>query len=227
LAGVLPALVLRGRNMRAADALILAGVTVMAATGARFLLLMPIPAAIVCLAFDGSLDRTAVGRRFGPRLRHMAQPPRREALAKLNLAMVVVAVLAGIGIAASRVHPDAQREAVAEHMPVAAVAWLLDHPTGERPFNTYSWGGYLGFTRPALPVYIDGRSDIYGDGPIREYARVVILETDPAMVLDRDGIDHVLFNTGSRLASWLDDSPNWERAYSDEQATIWTRAGGS
>ena len=221
--GVIPALVLRTRQMRTADVLILLGLTVMAATAARFLLFVPLAAAIVCVAFDGSLDRSGVGSGVGHHVRRMADPARNITLATANWVLIGLILVAAAAVTWVRVGPAAQREAVAAHMPVSAVAWLLDHPVGERPFNTYSWGGYLGLHRPGLPVFIDGRADIYGDAPIREYARTVQLEVEPASTFERYAIDHVLFNAGTDLANWLDGSPAWERVFIDDVAGVWVR----
>ena len=30
-------------------------------------------------------------------------------------------------------------------------------------FNSYNWGGYLMFALPDMPVFVDGRTDLYGD----------------------------------------------------------------
>jgi hypothetical protein len=222
--GVIPAVAFGWRRTRSADLLVLVGVTVMAASAARFLLVVPIAATVACLALTNGLSGTTFGGTVGRVADRMARPAPSAALGVLNTLLIVVIIAVGTGIVAARVQPGAQRQAIAEHMPVSAVDWMLRNTPGERPFNTYSWGGYLGLRRPSLPVYIDGRSDIYGDAPIREYARAVLLETDPAELFDRREIDHVLFNVGTPLAAWLDDSPQWERAYADELAGVWIRS---
>ena len=108
-------------------------------------------------------------------------------------------------------------------MPVRAVDWILANDPGSRPLNYYAWGGYLGLRRPDRPVYIDGRSDIYGDAPIREYAEAVTLRTDPSELLDRRGIEYVLFPLDQPLADWLDAAAGWQRVYEDELAGVWVR----
>ena len=113
---------------------------------------------------------------------------------------------------------------LAQHMPVGAVAWINANDPGDRPFNQYSWGGYLGLMRPEYPVYIDGRSDIYGDARIRRYAETVRLQRDPQTVLDEDRIDYVLFDRDTPFAHWLEESDAWERVYGDDLASVWVRA---
>lgn len=217
-AGVGSALVLGWRSLRSADLLVLLGLTLMAATAARFLLMVPIAAAVVSVAW-ATRPAPAVVRRMG-------RPAASAALASVNAVLIGGVALAGVIVTAARVSPGAQERAIGEHMPVKAVTWMLANDPGTRVFNTYSWGGYLGLRRPSLPVYIDGRSDIYGDAPIREYARAVLLETNPAEILDRQRIDHVLFGVDTPLADWLDGRAEWERLYADDVAAVWGRVGG-
>lgn len=227
LLGVVPALLLGGRRARTADILILVGLTVMSATAARFLLVAgPIGAAIVAMLLSPELARSRTGRRLGPIVDRMARAPRTGAAAATNLLLATVLAAVGIGITLARVAPAAQETAIREHMPVAAVDWIVANQPGSRPFNTYAWGGYLGYRRPESLVYIDGRSDIYGDGPIRAYADAISLRTDPGALLDAQEIDHVLFNTDHPFAQWLDDSPGWTRVHTDSLASVWVRAGG-
>jgi hypothetical protein len=153
----------------------------------------------------------------------MQRKPNNVAMAATNLSLIVSLTLLGATITLLRAGPTAQERLVSENMPVAAVDWILAHDPGDRPFNQYSWGGYLGLRRPDHPIYIDGRSDIYGDAPIRRYAETVLLQRDPESVFDSDGIDYVLFNVQTPLARWLDDSPDWRRVYADHLAGVWVR----
>jgi hypothetical protein len=215
--GVVPAIVLGWRHLRTADLLILVGLTFMAATAARFLLVAPIIGAVVALAW-ARVPAPVV-------LERMLRAPRSAGQGGLNLALAVAVVAVGVTVAFARVGPSVQRDAIREHMPVEAVDWMLANEPGERVFNTYAWGGYLGLRRPELPVFIDGRSDVYGDTPIREYARAVLLERDPADLFEGHGVDHILFGVDTPLAEWLDGRPEWERVYADDLAAIWVRAG--
>jgi hypothetical protein len=215
--GVGSANALGWRRLRTADLLVLLGLTVMAASAARFLLVVPVAAAVVTIAWS-RVPTPAVVQR-------MAQAPRTGGLALVNGLLALALLVAGMAVAATRVSPSAQAQAISQHMPVEAVDWVLANEPGERVFNTYSWGGYLGLRRPSLPVYIDGRSDIYGDGPIREYAEAVLLESDPAALFERQRVDHVLFGADTPLAGWLDAADGWERAYADDLAAVWARSG--
>ena len=222
--GVVPTLLVAWRRMRTSDALVLIGLMLMAASAARFLLVAgPICAAIVAAYLDPWLSRSRLSRAIGPTLARMGRAPASSGAAALNLLLIVAICLAGVALTFGRAGPAAQRELIGRNMPVRAVDWIIANDPGDRPFNQYSWGGYLGLRRPQDPVYIDGRSDIYGDAPIRRYAETVLLERDPQAVLDADRIDFVLFDLNTPLAHWLDSSPRWRRAYADALAGVWVR----
>jgi hypothetical protein len=225
LVGVLPTLLVAWRRMRLADALVMVGLTLMAANAARFLLVVgPIGGAVITLYLAPAISRTRVGSRWAPFLERMSTPRRAPMFSAINLVLAAIVVLIGVGVTLVRVAPAAQRTDTAAHMPVGAVDWILANDPGPRPFNQYSWGGYLGLRRPDAPVFIDGRSDIYGDAPIQEYAQVVRQETDPGPFLDRYAIDYVLFPPTGSFADRMDQLPDWQRAYQDRVAAVWVRA---
>ena len=226
--GVVPTLLMGRGNLRTADLLVLIGLCAMAVSAARFLLVAgPICAAIVAIGLGPPISATPVGRRLSPALQRMGSPSSSPLRRALNAALVLLVVGLGIGVTATRVSPIAQVDAIEEHMPVAAVNWLVANDPGDRPFNTYSWGGYLGWRQPAELVFIDGRADVYGEAPIRSYAMAVTLEDDPQELLDRHMIDYVLVNTGTPFAGWLDDSAAWDPVYTDGLASVWTRSEAS
>lgn len=220
---VLPALWVGVRRLRTADLLTMVGLTVMIVTGARFLLIAPLIAATAGLALEPALAESWLGRRFGPILARLGTPRQRGPFTAVNGLLVALAVVAGLAVTWARVAPWVQVDHVNDHMPVAAVDWIIAEDPGDRPFNMYSWGGYLGLRVAEDPIYIDGRSDIYGDAPIREFANAVQLRTDPQVLFDKYEIDYVLYGVDQDLAEWLDDSPIWVHAYGDELAGIWVR----
>ena len=218
----LPALWLGRRVMRLADAFWIIGLTTMIVIGARFLLLAPIIAVTAGLYIEHAITDWRMGQRFRASLERLGRP-RGGTLSFVNGVLIGVVVVAGLGVTWARVNPRAQAELIDQHMPVEAVDWILANDPGSRPLNYYSWGGYLGLRRPGHPVYIDGRSDIYGDAPIREYAEAVMLESDPGELLDRRRIDYVLFPVNQALADWLDHASGWRRTYADDLAGVWVR----
>ncbi len=220
---VLPVLIVGRRRLRIADALILVGLTVMAFQAIRFLLILgPIGGAIAAVVLSPIISDSSLGRRLSPALERLSRP-RGGRLGSLNVLLVAVVAVLGVGIALARVYPAAAEREVASKLPVGAVAWMDANEPGARIFNRYEWGGYIGQHRPDKPIFMDGRADLYGDDLLRMYVSVIGLQGDPQVILDRYGIDHAVLPPDWRLARWLDESPLWEREYEDSTAVIWGR----
>jgi hypothetical protein len=221
---VLPTLVLGWRRMRTAHILWLVGLSIMSLVAIRFALFIgPIGGAIAAIHLSPVIATWPPMASLAAAARRMSQPPRPGLLADLNVALMLLVVACGVIFALARAAPSAQEEAIGEGMPVGAAAFLRDEPDARRLFNVYAWGGYLGRELPDALVYIDGRSDIYGDEPIRRFADAIELRTDPAALLDEAAIDHVVFWPDSTLGAWLDDQAGWERVYTDSLAAVWAR----
>jgi hypothetical protein len=220
---VVPALVFGRRRLRTADAFILVGLTIMSWQAIRFLLITgPIGAAVAAAVLAPVISATPLGRRFSPMLERLARP-RIGTLGMVNRVLVGLLVVIGLGVAFARVNPAAAEREIARGLPADAVAWMDANDPGERVFNRYEWGGYIGQHRPEKPIFMDGRADVYGDALLHMYVDVIGLDGDPQVVFDRYDIDHAVLPPDWELAAWFDDSPGWERAYADDTAVIWVR----
>ena len=221
--GVGPALLLGRDRLRTADGLMLLGLTFMAVTALRFVLVAgPIGATVACLAVGPALSASGIGRSAAGMLTRFGRVPA-GGRGTVNAVLASLVLVAGIGIGLARVTPGAQHRAISEVLPVAAVDWLIEHDPGVRVFNRYEWGGYLGLIRPDRQIFIDGRADIYGDEIILPYVEVISVNQDPGAYLDRHAIDHVLYPADSTLGHWLEESPAWRAVYEDEVASVWVR----
>jgi len=140
--------------------------------------------------------------------------------ARLNWIILLVGVVSTLGW---RVSTLAQNQAmVAKKFPAAAVDHLQEIGMAERRgFNAYPWGGYLVWRR--VPVFIDGRADVYGDF-LGDYLKTVRLTNHWREPLDSFDVDYVLIEKGSNLGTLLDASGEWRQEYVDEVARIYVRA---
>jgi hypothetical protein len=220
---VVPCLVFGRSRLRTADAFILVGLTVMAWQAIRFLLIVgPIGAAIAAVVLSPIISATPLGRRISPTLVRL-QRPRSGALGAFNRVLLVLLVLVGLGISLLRVNPATQASEIARGLPADAVGWMDANDPGERMFNRYEWGGYIGEHRPEHPIFMDGRADVYGDDLLKMYVSVIGLQVDPQTIMDRYRIDYAILPPDWPLAAWFDKAPGWRRAYADGTAVIWVR----
>ena len=142
-------------------------------------------------------------------------PPR--PLAAINWVLALLVLAAALGWTAQKI--GGNETAVTAAYPVAAVDFLQETElASSRGFNSYNWGGYLIWR--GLPVFVDGRADVYGDSFLFEYRRTFDLKPDWQAPLQQYAVDYVLMEQGSQLALLLEESPEWRPIYTDGQAQI-------
>jgi hypothetical protein len=131
-----------------------------------------------------------------------------------NVAALAV-LLAATAVALLRGYAH-QNTAIA---PAAAFAAARQAGLAGPVFNDYDFGGYLIFE--GVPVFVDGRIDLYGDDFMRDYAAAVDA-SDGALprLLERYQIAWTLLKPGEPAVDALDHDPGWERVYADASAVV-------
>jgi hypothetical protein len=90
--------------------------------------------------------------------------------------------------------------------------------------NEFEWGGYLLYRLwPEKQVFIDGQTDFYGEGLAFTFQQTIDGQGDWQAVLDEYGVTWVVLRPARALGVLLNLSPDWERIYTDETASVWTR----
>ena len=118
---------------------------------------------------------------------------------------------------------DALEVQTAGAFPEAAVRYIeLHHPNGPL-LNDLSWGGYLVWRLPQLPVALDGRTNVYGEERILRFSD--LWKGKPGWESDPDlaRANLVLTPRDAAIASLLRLSPQFQIAYEDSQAVIFQR----
>jgi len=112
----------------------------------------------------------------------------------------------------------------ARKKPVAAVEFLRREPIQGNMFNDDEFGDYIIYAAwPAYRVFFDGRSDMYGEERLKEYFKVVTLETGWETVFEKYHINWIIYNSKSILSRVLIKNNGWRIIYSDKVATIFVR----
>ena len=112
----------------------------------------------------------------------------------------------------ARISPAAQDQALAARYPVSLLPALDEAVTSAggagqaRLLNAYDDGGFLLEWRPHLPVFIDGRSEVYGDALLGEAA--TLFDADPGWrtTLDRLHPRVALLDPGTPLVPALEQA---------------------
>ncbi len=151
-----------------------------------------------------------------------SQMSRRKA--RLNWAILLVGML---NIGAWNAAKLARNEArMSSAYPVAAVDFLeREGLAQQRGYNPYAWGGYLIWRR--IPVFVDGRADVYGDDFLARYLKTLRLTDEWRAPLRDFDVRYVLVERSNPLATLLAASGEWREAYADQVARVFVRADGA
>jgi len=86
--------------------------------------------------------------------------------------------------------------------------------------NSYNFGGYLIFR--SVPVFIDGRADMYGDALLQRYQNAMSLATPQALsqLLSDYHITWTLLEPGTPALLLLERLPGWTKVYEDGVAVV-------
>jgi hypothetical protein len=110
-----------------------------------------------------------------------------------------------------------------ERQSPAAAVDVLKARNPKRVLNDLPFGGYLIWRQ--MPVFIDGRAELYGEAFEMAYYRAVQLK-DVNLFLDilkTWEIDAVLLTPATPAVGLLDNIGGWQRIYSDENAVLHVR----
>ena len=138
------------------------------------------------------------------------------------LAAMLAAIL---GLSTWAFAADNKLAPTAIQSPAAAVDVLKDH-NSKRVLNDLQFGGYL--ISRELPVFIDGRAELYGEQFEMAYYNALQLKNVDLFIglLKSYDIDSVLLTPSTPAASLLDHLDGWRRAYADQTAVVYIRVPG-
>ncbi|NLX08950.1 MAG: hypothetical protein GXY36_04795 [Chloroflexi bacterium] len=144
--------------------------------------------------------------------------PTREVRGPLLLLNWLLLAVIGAGVLVKVVavlNTDTVRDAQEMLLPVEVGMLLDDSPPPGLMFNSYNWGGYLMFAAPDVPVYVDGRTDLYDDEFLRDYLDIAFVHEGWRERLDEQQIGFVVIEAESTLAMMLRQEPGWQETRLD------------
>lgn len=119
-------------------------------------------------------------------------------------------------------HPVTIDRQIARQYPQRAVAYLRNTRPPGNLLNEYNWGGFLIWALPEYPVFVDGRTDLYGDELLGEWMQIVQADEGWEKKLDERGIRLVLLEKGRLLTRILPDY-GWKLLVDEEGYVLYGR----
>jgi hypothetical protein len=149
--------------------------------------------------------------RFFDRLAAPAKP------LSMAIAVVLVVITAVVTGQAGRHVPDPA------NTPIAAVDAALQAGAVGHVLNADNFGGYL--MSRGIPVFIDGRADLYGDQHMAAYIGAVASNKADKIqkTLDDFNIAWTLISPNSPAVLYLNTHADWRKIYEDETAVVHLR----
>lgn len=143
----------------------------------------------------------------------------------LNWTILLVIIIAAVFKVVYALNRETVRKAQESLLPVELATYLNESPPPGLMFNSYNWGGYLMFAAPNVPVFIDGRTDLYDDAFVREYMDITRLRKGWKEKLAAQDIGFVAIENESLLAAMLREQPEqWrEQVFDDGVSSLFVR----
>ena len=143
---------------------------------------------------------------------------------RLNYAILGLALFAAVARIGTTLAPAEIEDIHEEIFPVNAIAYLEETQPAGPILNDYNWGGYLIFVLPEYPVFVDGRTDLYGDSFLKTYIRSTLGAEEWQAAIADNNINLVLISNNSALATLLRTQPEqWRIGFEDDNAIIFER----
>jgi hypothetical protein len=144
---------------------------------------------------------------------------------RLNLVILVLVFVGAAAQLGTTLAPESVEDIHEELLPVEATAYLQETQPPGPMFNDYNWGGYFIFALPDYPVFVDGRTDLYGDEFLQDYIRAILGGEEWERVFDSYDINVIVIQESTALATLLRENPEtWVETYNDDLAVIFERS---
>lgn len=107
-----------------------------------------------------------------------------------------------------------------QHLPVAAVQFIQDHHLTGPVYNDYNFGGYLLWKAPELPVFVDGRIEVYQGKVLDDSLRISGAAPGWPGLVERYGVRLFLVRSDRTITKALLADPAWDLVYFDYNAAV-------
>ncbi|GAP10713.1 hypothetical protein BECAL_01888 [Bellilinea caldifistulae] len=143
----------------------------------------------------------------------------------INMTIIGLLGMVAIGKWFYVTHPVVVSAYEARFYPQKAVAYLKEKgiPDG-RLWNSYGWGGYLIWNMPETPVFVDGRTDLFGDEILKDWLNILNTGEGWEEAVEKWKIGWFLIEPQQPVVEKL-IKKGWRVLYEDEVSIVVAREG--
>lgn len=137
----------------------------------------------------------------------------------INLSLVAVLSLAGWVKLAYVSSPVVVNSNLATYYPIGAVEYLAENGTPGNILNDYGWGGYIDFHLRDYKIFVDGRTDLYGDDLFLEWMDLIAAKPGWEQTLKAYKVSYILLPPKMMV---VDEAKNagWSVIYEDDLSVL-------
>lgn len=158
-------------------------------------------------------------KNFGVRLNQQDTHQHLVLKKVINLSIVAVLGLVAIIKLYAVSQPVLIDQQLSKEYPVSAINWMMENNSTGNILNEYNWGGYLIWELRGCKVFVDGRTDMYGDEVIGEWVDLVNGFGNWEELLAERSVDYVLLQEKRPLIPLLEEK-GWKVLYRDHQTVL-------
>ncbi|MEX0786908.1 MAG: hypothetical protein WD939_09745 [Dehalococcoidia bacterium] len=152
-----------------------------------------------------------------------SSPPRTT----VNWALLAVAAIAVLVAIPQLPNAQVHRQAVTggrAPYPDQSLAWLQEQQPDANVYAPHKWGGYfIHGLYPEGHVYIDGRSDMYGERIFTDYRAIINANEGWQELLESSGATAVVVEPSDRVADALGHAQGWSLVLSEDDEILYVR----
>jgi hypothetical protein len=112
------------------------------------------------------------------------------------------------------------QKAAAKQFPEKASSFIESHHLQNPLYSTFSWGGYLIWRLPNMPVSMDGRTNVHDDAALGRFANSWLGRKDWADDPELMQANTILLERDAALASILRSDSRFRLVYEDDLASV-------
>lgn len=171
------------------------------------------------LSSDGLIRKISGNVKLSSQSAKSISPMARNAI---NISVIFFLSMVGVWKAYQVSNQDFMDQAIRAVYPVEAVEILNSEQPGNI-FNEYDWGGYLIWNLRDHRVFVDGRTDLFGDEIISAWSVIVQADLNWKEELELSGADYLLVRANRPLALVLPE--NWSIISNQDNVLLAKRLG--
>ena len=183
------------------------------------IIIMPILSEVI-VAFYKLKIKNSINKELFHKLHLKNSKPKPLVQKITNLTIIFIL---GIFISVKIVYlsnPDVLRKYEQEFFPYQAVHSIdSSEYEGENLLNSYAWGGYISWYQPTVKVFVDGRTDLFGDEIILDWIAMVSADPEWENLINKYEIGWVFLEPDRPLLKELRNK-QWKLVYQDNLSVI-------